>query len=82
MQAEAVKKLRAAGVSYADLSPLGGGIPDGIAGFCGTNILVEWKSRGGKLTKAQHAFHWDWDGALIVAETAEEVLKRLGYYED
>ena len=81
-QAEAVKYMRALGMSVEVASNIGGGFPDLIIGFRGVTCLVELKD-GSKvasarvLTKAQEEWHASWAGHRVVCETKEAAAQAV-----
>lgn len=80
-----VKALRAIGASVADLSRLGGGIPDLLVSLRGKNVLLEVKDgskppSAQKLTEAQEKFHATWHGPLEIVKTPEEAVKAMGHH--
>jgi hypothetical protein len=83
-QSALVELWRAHGGSWCSLAPLGQGVPDGIAGLAGMDVLIEVKQPKGKVMPHQHAWHERWRGQPVriwrteadVAETAEH-LRRM-----
>jgi hypothetical protein len=69
-----VGELRAMGFSVLLLHRVGSGCPDILAGRAGRNLLIEIKNGRGALTGDERDFIADWQGSVIVAKTAEEVL--------
>jgi len=82
-QSTIVSDLRKAGASVVDLSSVGGGTPDLLAGYRGVNYFLEvkdgdkFKSQR-KLTPAQVEFHAAWRGQICVVETVDEALRAIG----
>ena len=82
-QSEIVAALRRVGASVVDLSAVGAGCPDLLAGYRGVNYFVEikdgdkFKSQR-KLTPAQVQFHDNWRGQICVVETVDEALRAIG----
>jgi len=78
-----VSALRAAGASVQPLSAVGQGCPDLLAGFRGTNYLLECKN-GAKypahrrLTADQKEWIPAWRGAVCVVLSPEEALRAIG----
>lgn len=79
--------LRRTGVSILDLTRIGGGCPDLLAGLCGENFLFEIKnpaSRYGRgkqktsTTELQKKFRSTWNGQLRVVSSASEALDAIG----
>ena len=78
-QADIVAGLRKAGASVLDLSGVGGGAPDIIAGFRGEDYKMEIKFEGGRLNKRQIKFHAEWKGKPInTCWTLDEALRVIG----
>lgn len=83
-QSEIVQGLTALGFSVADLSRVGGGIPDLIV--AGThratgqqvNLLVEIKTATGKLRPGQVEFIQEWSGPVLIARTLDDILRWFG----
>ena len=70
-----VAALRAIGASVQSLAPVGQGCPDLIAGYKGSNILLECKTVGeghDKLNAMQTEWHTAWAGQVAVARSPEE----------
>lgn len=69
--------LRAAGCQVYALNEEN--IPDLLVGYRGETVLIEVKTRKGKLSDGQRAFFEDWRGGrLLVARSADEALRALG----
>ncbi len=67
------------GFSWADLSTVGKGVPDGLLGCPpGVNVLVEIKTGRAKLNEAQERFADEWQGPIIVLRSADEA-RDLGH---
>ena len=74
-----VDALRAFGVSVADTSALGDGIPDLLAGFKGRNFWLEVKDGDGSLTPDQLDFVARWRGEEVrVVRTVDDALRAVG----
>lgn len=77
--AEIVKAFRSLGCSVLDLSRLGGGCPDILVGMgMRHNVLVEIKDgskppSARKLTDDEEAFFKAWRGAVVIAESLDDV---------
>lgn len=72
-EAEIIKALRAAGCSVAQISARG--LPDLLVGTpSGTNLLLEVKRPGAKLTASEAAFFAAWQGQRSVVHSVEEAL--------
>lgn len=81
-QQEAVRYLRALGMSVQVASNVGGGFPDLVVGFRGVTVLVELKDgekvpSARKLTADQQRFHDTWAGCAVVASTKEEAAQAV-----
>lgn len=48
---------------------------DLIVGYLGVNVLVEVKTKTGKLTQNQKDFIRDWKGTYLIVRTIEEALE-------
>jgi len=75
---EIIKAFRAMGCSVADLSRLGGGIPDLAVGLYGRTVLVEVKDgrkppSKRRLTPDQRQFLEQWQGSYAIVETLDDV---------
>ena len=74
-----VKALRAIGCTVLDLSPVGDGCPDLLAGYHGRNVLLEVKD-GDKspsrraLTPEQQTFHASWRGQVCIVTSVDEAI--------
>ena len=74
-QKEIVEALRKAGCSVFVASTVGKGFPDLIVGKGGRTVLVEIKTKKGKLTEDQVHFYENWKGsAIIIVRTIDEAL--------
>lgn len=51
------------------------GVPDLIVAFGGMNVLVEVKTKTGKLTDDQIAFRAKWRGAWFIIRTVEDATR-------
>ena len=58
-----------------DASGMGKGFPDLVVGVRGKTLLMEVKTKTGKLTTDQQIFHKVWDGQIAVVTTLEEALQ-------
>ena len=74
-QREVVEALRAFGRSVMLLHREGEGVPDLLVGNGYDNILLEVKTKTGKLTPAQRKFFDSWRGPKFVARSVEEALQ-------
>lgn len=84
-QAEIVQTLRAVGLRCHDTSALPNFVDAVVSGYslrhnADIAVLVEFKTERGKLTDSQKALRalYGADGPLIVARTANEVLRWFG----
>lgn len=80
-QAEIVRALKSVGATIVDLSMVGGGCPDIIAGFCKRSYLIEIKNPDarGELRTSQIIFQEFWKGENVhVVESVEDALKVIG----
>lgn len=78
VQAEIVQALRSAGAKVKLLHQMGGGCPDLLIGFRGTLLLMEVKSKGGRLTQDEVEFYDEWCQYMVVVYSVEEALKAIG----
>lgn len=81
-QAAIVKRLREEGATVQLLSNVGGGVPDLLVGYKGTNYLFEVKNittSYGKtgLNNIQKEWHVNWSGQVNVVTTIDEALTIL-----
>ena len=77
-QAEIVEALRAAGALVHCTHTVGDGFPDLVAAIDGEVFLLEIKSPGGRLTKAEQRFHNVWCEYVRVVRSPMEALEALG----
>ena len=70
---------RRMGASILPISETGGG--DVILGWRGSNIMVEIKSKRGRLTPAQVEFHEDWRGQISIIRTEAELVELLSNWD-
>lgn len=82
-QREIAEALRKAGASVADLSSVGGGVPDLLVGHRGANHLLEIKDgtlapSKRMLTEAEARFHLLWRGKTHVVGSVREAFAVLG----
>lgn len=73
-QKEIVAHLRSLGAIVTITSDMGMGFPDAVIGNPETKqvFLMEIKTKHGKLTKSQKAFHELWKGLIYIVRTKEE----------
>ena len=79
-QPEIVKTFRSLGWKVAHTHTVGNGFPDIVCSRHGTTILVEIKDgskpiSARKLTVKEQAFHAEWQGALHIIETVQDVFE-------
>lgn len=74
-----------AGWSYLDTHDYGYGFPDCIAykffGNLPVSVLIEIKTKTGKLTKAEEQFHYRYDGLVHICRDEESVALLLAEYD-
>jgi hypothetical protein len=70
-----VEDLRAMGFSVYPTHRVGQGFPDLCISRGGITMLCEVKQGRGKLTKDEAEFHASWQGQIVIAYTAEDVLR-------
>lgn len=85
-QREIVEALRAVGATVQPLHTVGGGCPDLLVGWRGTNYLLEIKDgRKSKsrrrLTPDEEQFFFEWRGQAAVVKSADEALRHIGAVE-
>lgn len=76
-QSDIVSALRQTGHGVVDLSSVGNGCPDLLVGRGGTWVMVEVKSKGGKLTPEQviwHNEHRDHGPIVIGRDTVATIM--------
>ena len=76
-QQEIVDALRDIGASVLVLSQVGGGAPDLLIGMRGRNVLMEVKTKTGKLRSGQVEFMNTWQGEAHVVRSVEEAIELL-----
>jgi Holliday junction resolvase len=84
-QAGIVRALKQAGASVCDLSAVGGGCPDLVVGWNGSNYLLEVKNlegRGLRFTPAEREFAGRWLGKIFVVCDVIEALAVLDVERD
>jgi len=83
-QERIVAALRGVGCSVAITSGVGNGFPDLVLGHVNPrtghleNLLVEVKTKEGKLEKTQITFHALWRGQVCVVRSVREALQAIG----
>jgi len=86
-QSDLIKELRKIGADVADTSRLGGGFPDLVVGYRGTNYLIEVKDpkqkpSDRKLTPKEKDFFDRWgSGPCFVVETLDGFLELAKHHE-
>lgn len=80
IQHEIVQGLRTIGCSVQLLSSVGGGCPDILVGVAGAkggrrNILMEIKSKGGKVSAVQTLWMDQWRGQVSVVYSLDQALE-------
>ena len=78
-QPEIVKVLRSYGLSVASTASVGGGFPDIVVAFGNKTWCFEIKQPGEKVNPLQENFRRSWAGHYAVVETAEQVLRCVGW---
>jgi len=78
-QHEIVNALRDIGASVLSLATIGGGCPDLVVGYRGTNYLLEVKDGGKspskrKLTKDEENFINNWRGRVAVVYSIDDAI--------
>jgi hypothetical protein len=73
-QAEILKALWKIGCSTVVLSQVGGACPDILAARGGRSVLLEVKSKLGKLSPEQQEFHAWWEGEIAVVRSVDEAV--------
>jgi hypothetical protein len=79
-QGEIVQVLRQVGALVFHTHQVGGGFPDVVVLFRGAVHLVEVKTPGGKLTKAEQEWHDKWGDCeyVHIVRSAEDALEAIG----
>ena len=77
---EIVEALRCEGFSVESLATVGKGVPDIIVGHNSCNLLLEIKSKGGKLTPDQVTWHFKWQGQVDIVNNIEEAVNLCKKY--
>lgn len=62
-QRELVPMIRALGASFQSTAEVGDGCPDGVVGFVGVDVFVEFKTGKAKLRPEQERWAANWRGA-------------------
>lgn len=79
-QPEIVKAFRDRGCYVAHTHNAGAGFPDIVVGCNGVTVLVEIKSKGGKLNEKQRAFFEVFTGACEVVYNEADVERVFNVY--
>ena len=75
-QKEIIEALRQIGASVLVLSQVGGGCPDLLIGFRNQSILMEVKTKKGKLKPEQIEFIYRWRGNQVqIVRSVEEAIE-------
>ena len=77
-QIEIVQALRSAGAHVAITSNLGGGFPDLVVMYTDRVLLMEVKSKCGRLTEEEQVFYNEWSAGMVVVYSVEEALDAIG----
>ena len=77
-QAEIVFALRQAGAKVLPLHQIGNGCADLLVGFRGRLLLMEVKSKGGRLTSDELFFYDNWMEYMVVVYSIDDALKAIG----
>lgn len=77
-QRAVVSALRQVGATVESLANVGGGVPDLLVGYRGTNYLLEVKAPKGKLTPQQKGFHLLWRGSVQTVYSVDQALAVIG----
>jgi len=73
-QPEIVAALRQIGATVQHLHEVGAGCPDILVGFRGHNLLMEIKTRKGKLNQRERCWHDDWRGQVATVHSIDDAL--------
>lgn len=73
-QKSVVSELRELGFTVGHTHVVGKGFPDFTVGFKNLNLLVELKSKNGKLTNDEKEFHDKYTGYVSVAFNSTDVI--------
>lgn len=81
-QKKIVEQIRRLGYSVQHLHQLGKGCPDLLVGAKNHNYLFELKDPAKppsqrRLTNDEHKWHTQWNGAVYVVETIDDILRIL-----
>lgn len=82
-QQELMDKVRdIPGTSVFDTHRLGQGFPDFVVGFKGYTLLVEAKTKQGKLTQREKEFEFDCKGAYVIARTIAPIVSWINFINE
>ena len=76
-QVEIVAAIRKVGGKVLHLHQIGGGCADVLVKYRGVLLLMEIKSKGGRMTPDEQAFYDEWQDCMVVVYSAEEALEAL-----
>ncbi len=76
-QVEIVAAIRKVGGKVLHLHQIGGGCADILVKYHGVLLLMEIKSKGGRMTPDEQAFYNEWQECMVVVYSAEEALEAL-----
>jgi len=79
-ESEIVEYFRKHGASVKHRS--GVGSPDLDVGYEDVNVLIEIKSKDGKLNDAQKKWHREWNGTVFVVRNVQDAQRVLRYCEN
>jgi hypothetical protein len=77
-QSDIVFALRRAGAKVLLLHQKGEGCPDLLVGFRGKLLLMEVKSKGGRLTVDELYFYDNWMEYMVVVYSVDDALRAIG----
>lgn len=76
-QPEIVAALRQIGATVQHLHEVGKGCPDILVGFRGNNLLMEIKTKRGKLNQSESCWHDKWRGQVTTVHSVDDALGLL-----
>jgi hypothetical protein len=77
-QAEIVFALRAVGCKVYPTHRLGGGFPDLFTLYKDQPLLLEIKSKGGRMTPEEQDFYNQYQACTVVVYSVDEALRAIG----
>jgi Holliday junction resolvase len=77
-QREIVLALRKIGAKVLLLHQVGSGCPDLAVGYRGRLLLMECKSKNGRLTDDEQYFYREWTEYMVVVYSVEDALLAIG----